>query len=239
MIKAVVFASMLGVVGIAHAEAPVAPPAIPAGDVTQTMTCDQANARVPNVKAGMASAEEIIIVGAALNQCLADAYNKQQETTGSKLRALPSAQVSQDGDKRTVAFGVITLSPDDAGAIGMICKGAAGAVGIATAQPQLAGVVTEAGRYSCDAYVKALMASDKLLLIAPTLIPGISITKDVLARAGIPQDQIDQAQHFIEKGVGDAATGAAQVGVATVGLGVVKIDKTVRCVKVFGKRVCR
>jgi hypothetical protein len=77
------------------------------------------------------------------------------------------------------------------------------------------------------------------LLVAPTLLPGISVTKDLLRLAGVPQETIDKAERDISRAVSTGVTSATRLGVSTATLGVVKIDKKLKCVKIFRKKICR
>lgn len=215
--------------------------AIPAGNVVNVpLTCDEASKEFPDVAAGKLPPDRIIGVMAKINQCGAAGYNDAQDALGATDRAVPTAHVEQTADgKKTVVFNLVVLDPNDEKSLRQVCSAGASVVGVATGDPLLASVISSAGNYSCGSYLKALMRSDNLLIFAPELIPGIDITEDLLRRAGIPEAKIKQSEAALRKVSGDAAVGGVQIGVVTATGGIVTVDKQLRCVKIFGKRVCR
>jgi len=215
--------------------------ALPAGNVTNVpLTCDQATAEFPSAAAGKLPPDRIIGVMAKLNQCGAAGYNEAQDQMGATDRAVPTAHVEQASDgKKTVVFDLVVLDPSDEKSIRQVCSAGANIVGVATGDPLLASVISTAGHYSCGSYVNALMRSDNLLIFAPELIPGIDITEDLLRRAGVPEAKIKQSEEELRKVGGNVGAGAIQIGLATSTGGIVTVDKQLRCVKIFGKKVCR
>lgn len=219
---------------LAHAELTK----LPAGDVTEELTCEQAAAGYSEIQAGTASPDRIIAVLAALNKCGATAYNKAQAANGSDERAVVTAEVQGNGASRKVLFNLVTMNPKDIETVRGVCGAAAKAAGATFGDPITAPVLSIAGEYSCGAYVDAAITNNKLLLFAPTLIPGISITKDVLRVAGVSDTDIRHAEQLIDRTAG-AGSDVARGSVTVLTGGTVRIDRHWRCVRVFGKKVCR
>ncbi|MES2045431.1 MAG: hypothetical protein V4475_16285 [Pseudomonadota bacterium] len=236
-------AAGLTLVAAAHAcPAAAQVTAIPAGEVTTELSCEDAAKGYAEVQGGTATPDRIIVVLNALNICGVQAYNRAQEANGSPTRAVATATVSEEQGRQKVAFGLVTLDRNDVEAVKQICSAGAKVVGGTFADPLLTPVMTVAGNYSCKSYVDAAVASNKLLLFAPTLVPSVTLTADVLRRAGVSEQDIRHGMAAIAA-VTDAATTAATQGtraaVSVTTLGIVKIDKKLRCAKIFGKRVCR
>lgn len=223
---------------LAHAELTK----LPAGDVLDELTCEQAAQGYSEIQAGTASPDRIIAVMAALNKCGASAYNRAQIANGSPERAVVTASVEGDGGNRKVLFNLVTMNPRDIETVRGVCSAAAKAAGATFGDPITAPVLSIAGEYSCGSYVDAAITNNKLLLFAPTLIPGISITKDVLRVAGLSETDIRRAEQLVQ-GTVNAATRAgsdvARGGVTVATGGTVRIDRQWRCVRIFGKKVCR
>jgi hypothetical protein len=229
---------------VATAPAQAAPSKIPAGTVSNQMTCAEASAALSEISNPSSSPERILEIMNAVNQCGAKAYNDAQIANGSSMRAIPTARVQDEQGKKKVVFELVALDAKDEGALRQVCGAASSAAGVilGNGDPLITPVLTIAGEYSCGSYIDALMKDSKLLLVAPTLIPGIAITEDVLRRAGVSETDINNAKKFIEKSaaaVTNVAVAGAQAGVAVATGGLVVVDKKLKCVKILGKKICR
>lgn len=211
---------------------------IPSGTVA-TMSCEEAQKRSGEVLTGTASLEDMIKISATNNECAAAAFNKKAAQTNSEERVLPTANVQKVEGKNTVVFGLLSLSPKDEESLRLVCEAAGATVGAMTGDPLTTQVVTAAGKYSCGSYIQGLMESNKLLLIALTLLPGISVTKDVLKAVGIPEKTINKIEKDISNTVSRTTTDAVRGSVSVATGGIVKVDKKLKCVKIWGKKVCR
>jgi len=120
-------------------------------------------------------------------------------------------------------------------------------MGVATSgnDPLLTPVVTMAGQYSCGSYLDRLITSSPLLIVSPMLIPGIAISKDVLVAIGVPRETVDKMEEDLNRELGTAGRNVVDGAVRVIAD--VTPDVTIdalrvtvpRCVRVFGREVCR
>lgn len=134
--------------------------AIPAGEATVKLSCDEAQKKVAAMIAGTLPSEEILSVAAALNTCAAKSYNKKQLEEGKEERAITTAYVEPVGGRNTMVFGLVSLSPKDEGSIRMVCSAAGQVVGLVAPDPTITKVVTATGDFACGSYVESLMKSE-------------------------------------------------------------------------------
>ncbi|MDW9805257.1 hypothetical protein GOA91_20460 [Sinorhizobium meliloti] len=212
--------------------------AIPAGKPTSEITCSQATEFVAKLADSDSSIEEYNSNMAIFQQCMAVRFSKKQEQEKKRERVIATGTAVNG---KIVIYELITVDPDDAAQVKQVCQAAAEAVGLTVADPVTSILVTTAGQVSCGSYVDAALRSDPLLIVAPTLLPGIDVTKDVLRAAGIPEDKIEEAERTLrdvgKKGV--KAAGDTAVAAITGGLVREIPPKLPRCAVIFGKRVCR
>lgn len=212
---------------------------VPVANFNKDISCDALSSNLQDLQSGKLDPEQILIVTAAINKCAAMAYNKKQEEIGSKERVIPSAIAQNNEGKPEVLFNLVKISANDADNLRMVCKGMVSAASLDSGDPLLAPVISAAGSYSCQSYIEALLSSNQILLVAPTMVPGIDMTKDILRLAGVSEKDIEKAEKLVSKTATDLATVGVQSGVGVATGGMVTITPDLKCIKVFGKKVCR
>ena len=207
---------------------------VPAGKPDKAISCQAAKDYILNTSDDELNFEGYNANMATFQKCKAEALSKNNQQSGSPKRILATG--SYDPDRRVMVFGLISVDPNDAEGIKQVCSAIATTVGLATSDPD---IVSAAGSIGCNSYVDAALKSDPLLIIAPTLVPGISITKDVLKAVGVPEKTINDAEQSIRDAASKGSSAAVQAGVGAATGGMVQVDPEVRCVSAFGHRVCR
>lgn len=238
-------ASALSLSGTASAQVN----AIAAGDVAAKISCDQAFA----FQASMASfvpkpsPDEILTNAAVANKCTAEEYNLAQTAAGSDERVIAVATINGEGPTRSIAFDLVRISAKDEAQARLVCDAAGSVMGVVTGgnDPLLTPVLTLAGQYSCGSYLNRLISSSPLLIVAPMLIPGVAITKDVLVAIGVPRATVDKMENDLNRELGNAGRTVVDGTVRVIAD--VTPDVTIRtprvtiprCVRVMGRRICR
>lgn len=228
-----ILGALCAIFGTAHAQAAKLHK-VPVGKIDRVISCEMARKYIADTPYDKITVQENTENMATFQKCTAEAISKKNERNNSPKRVLATGHY--DPDRRIMIFGLVSVDPKDAKGIKQICQAAATTVGLSTPDPD---IVSAAGSIGCSSYINAALRSDPLLLVAPTLIPGLDVTRDVLKAVGVPENTINDAERSLREAAGTAASTAVQTGVRTATYGLVNIDPEVRCATVFGNRVCR
>lgn len=106
-------------------------------------------------------------------QCLAEAYNAENPDNPQVVLA------SFDPQNEKVLFRTISVKNAEDLYVG--CRIATSVVTAFSDDPVTGTLGGALGSYGCDAYFEAAIASDPLLILMPTHVPGLKLTRDVWA----------------------------------------------------------
>lgn len=134
--------------------------------------CDVAREYMAKLK-GTEDPAEIDIYTMRDRQCLTKVYNQANPSDPVVVVA------SYDPGEKKVLFNTIKAKQASDVAVGCKIVVAVSTANAFSDDPLTGALAGAAGKYSCDAYLQAALTSDPLLILLPTLIPSIELTKDV------------------------------------------------------------
>jgi hypothetical protein len=159
------------------------------GSFESSLSCDAALERLNSY--GSLSSLDQLETSTVLARCAASKHNKENPTDPVVVQTQPAPN---DGQSK-ILYNIIHVK--DAEKVIAGCAGALtiGGMLVGDTEGQLAGAF---GDLTCSAYYEAAAKNDPLLILAPSMIPGDKVTRDVLAKIGLGETY-DKAKNEIAK----------------------------------------